>query len=425
MIQSFYKRNTVFLLVCLYSSASTLFAGDTIKLSVQDAEKVFLENNLQLIATRMNMDIAAAETAQARLWNNPQISIEEINLHRIPSSRLFDDLPGRPQQFSIEIEQEIRTAKKRSRLVEMHRLQEAVEEDLFYDVLRHLKKELRMAFYSLVYSKNLIELLENEIDAIRRLVKAMEQEFLRENISALELTRTKALLFSLQTELTAEKSEWFQHQNRLRLLLNLPLHQNIEPLITNNYAILPDMPVDELTAQALISRRDYLAQNRVLQIREVEYRYERSQRVPDITFSGIYDRWGGISEDFIGFGISFDLPVFNRNQHAARAAAIGIDQQQNKLNQYKKELQQEVAEALKHYNEILLLYQAMDADFISTFEQMHRVMLEGFKNREVGLVEFMDFFDSYKSARVNHNEIKLKLHKAREKLNFAVGTDLF
>jgi len=64
------------LLICRCVSAQT----DTIYLSTAQAEDLFIKQNLELIAEKLEIDVAEAAIVQAKLWPNPTLSIEDVNL---------------------------------------------------------------------------------------------------------------------------------------------------------------------------------------------------------------------------------------------------------------------------------------------------------------------------------------------------------
>src|SRR5690606_16379949 len=69
-----------------------------------------------------------------------------------------------------------------------------------------------------------------------------------------------------------------------------------------------------------------------VQLEEIQakYRlsYEKAQRVPDLALQVNYDRGGSIMRDFVGVGISVNLPFFQRNQGNIRAAQVSVDRSQ-------------------------------------------------------------------------------------------------
>ncbi len=50
---------------------------DTLHLSVPEAEKLFLQNNLFVLAQHYNVDINKALVQQARYWDNPVLNTDQ------------------------------------------------------------------------------------------------------------------------------------------------------------------------------------------------------------------------------------------------------------------------------------------------------------------------------------------------------------
>src|ERR1700677_2834444 len=48
---------------------------DTLRLQLPEAEKMFLDSNLQLLAQRYNVDANQALVIQAKLWPNPNFQV--------------------------------------------------------------------------------------------------------------------------------------------------------------------------------------------------------------------------------------------------------------------------------------------------------------------------------------------------------------
>ena len=58
-------------------------------LTLKEAEQRFLERNLSLIAERYNIDMAQAQVLQAKLFENPVISLEQ-NVYNRLNGKYFD-----------------------------------------------------------------------------------------------------------------------------------------------------------------------------------------------------------------------------------------------------------------------------------------------------------------------------------------------
>src|SRR4249920_3126053 len=81
--------------------------ADTVTISLQGAEKIFLEKNLALIAQQYNVDISKALVQQARYWDNPVLNTDQ----NIYDGKFFRHNSDYGQIF-IQIQQVIRTAGK-------------------------------------------------------------------------------------------------------------------------------------------------------------------------------------------------------------------------------------------------------------------------------------------------------------------------
>ncbi|MDR1119824.1 MAG: TolC family protein, partial [Dysgonamonadaceae bacterium] len=70
------KRCVLIMLSCLCTAAAG--AQESI-LTARQIEAMFLEQNLELIAGQMNISIADAAIAEARVWDNPEFSVSDVN----------------------------------------------------------------------------------------------------------------------------------------------------------------------------------------------------------------------------------------------------------------------------------------------------------------------------------------------------------
>ena len=94
------KRLLFSMLIC----AGTLaHAQDTTHITLQKAEKQFLEKNLQLLAEKYNVAIARAAVVQARLYNNPALQLSSA-LYNQDQKKILD-VSNRTGQYGIGIQQ--------------------------------------------------------------------------------------------------------------------------------------------------------------------------------------------------------------------------------------------------------------------------------------------------------------------------------
>ena len=410
-----------------------LQAQETLKISREEAESIFLRNNLQLISEKLNIESQQAEVIQAKLWPNPEFSISEINLWATNRQTGGQEVSppywgnfGRNQQIAFELNQLVQTAGKRKKLIALEQVDVSKAEQYFEDLLRGLKLELRNQLTDLQHTQQSIKVHQNLIDHISILTNAYKNQLEKGNISKAEYVRLKAQELEINKEILELTRQSNEIQKELKLLLRV--NPNISIEITDdgfvkNTQPYEDVLIEQITENAKENRPDYK-----LALLEEEYSnkllsYEKAQRIPDLTFGINYDRNGNTMLDFVGCGVSFDLPVFNRNKGNIKKAKFQIENAKVQKEQT----------VLTIENEIFLSYKSLQQaiDFIKDIEPNYEKDLDllldnytkNFSTKNVSMLEYFDFMDSYLENKKIILEAQKDVNQKAEELNYSLGKD--
>lgn len=180
--------------------------NDTIVLSRKSAETLFLQNNLSLIAEKLNIDIAQAQIIQAKVWPNPTFSISEFNLWHNTGS---EELPaiwgnyGRFQEFGASLEQLVYTAGKRKKMVAIEKVGSDMAAEYYKNFLRNLKMEFRNNLSAMQYNQAKNVVYQKQLQSFQNLVKAYEIQVKQGNISQGDYIRLKASELEFLNEINA------------------------------------------------------------------------------------------------------------------------------------------------------------------------------------------------------------------------------
>ncbi|MFT4072256.1 MAG: TolC family protein [Dysgonamonadaceae bacterium] len=417
-------------------SILTVFAEEKthIKLTPSQVESIFLKENLQLIAEKMNIGIAEAEIIQAKLWPNPTLSLGNINVWQ--SSGHSDDgavvVPplwgsfGRNRQFSVELSQLIQTANKRGKLIARERASREIAQQQFVCLLQGLKLELRKSIREIVYLQQNQAVLEKECSTLQLLVEAYKKLEANGHISKVELMRLRAQVLAVENDVNENQTMLFDRYKELNVLLSGDPSVRIVLIEESGPLQSPDsLSLSRLFQLASENRSDVKMGKLQIAFLEKSLAYEKAHRIPDITLSASYDRAGGVWRDFVGFGVSFDLPLFHRNQGAIKAASIAREQSIYLYQQQQNRVQHEIVQALENYSRMYRFYQkiSQDAsllDLDSMLESYTRNLLQ----RHISMVEFIDFLETYKNNKQAVLNAKKNMYLQQEELWYAVGTEL-
>lgn len=428
------KRFIYSLILIVFFSTSVIYGQETFKLSSAEIEALFLKQNLKLVAEQMNIDIADAEIVQAKLWDNPNLSISGVNLwstsgQRDGKSEVIPPLFGnfaKNTQFSIELSQMIQTANKRGKLIAREKVSKEIAVQEFETVLRGMKIELRKSINEIIYLQNYQTVLYKQQQSLAQLIQSYQKQVNQGNLAKAELLRLQSSLLEIDNEWNDISTDLNEQLKTLKTLLSVDPLVNIEIEGEGPSAINPDsLVLSQLLSQATEFRTDLKLNKLQTQYFDKTLVYEKSQRIPDITFSVNYDRFGGVWRDFIGFGVSFDLPFLNRNQGAIKAARISRDQSLSQEKQQVNQIQHEVVEAYNNYCQSFLFYRKIsNNDLLADLDNMLGVYTKNLLNRNIGMLEFIDFMDTYKNSKQTVLIASKKMHSQFEELQYITGTKI-
>lgn len=411
-------------------------AQDTLSLSRAQAEGMFLQNNLELLAEKMNIGLQEAEVLQAKLWPNPGFNFGEVNFWATKrqtggqevspplwGSRNF----GRNQQFAAELNQMIQTAGKRRKLIALEKTDVSRAEQAFEEVLRDLKFEFRQQLTEMQYLQLRLQSLEQQQKAVGKLVKAYQNQFEKGHIAKAEYLRLKALSLSISKEHYETSSELNEASSTLKNLMHLPAEQEFRLEQEGYYLQLRQgfqADYQQLLLTAKENRPDIRLAALDINYAEQKVRYEKSMAVPDLQLQMNYDRNGSTMLDFVGFGVSMDLPVFNRNQGNIKKAKLELEQAKVKSSLKARTAETELNQTLKELKNAAGFIQSIDSDYESSLEELLDSYNKNFSTRTISMLEYLDFLDAY----LNNKDFILKANKDLnnnvQKLNYIVGTEV-
>ncbi len=401
-------------------------------MSKQDCETLFLKENLLLIAERLKISQAEALVQQAKLWPNPSLSVDEINLWATNRQTGGAEVSppiignwGRNQQVGAEIEQVILTAGKRKKLIALEQVGVNQATVYFEELLRNLKTEFRSLLSELHYIQSIESSYLEQLESIKALTNSYKLQVNQGNISKGEFVRLKALELQLTSDLNELKEDKNSVQKELKSLMRLKFNQVL--VLTDNVNVNKDitsLKASDLIEKAYTNRHDLKLAGLEKEYYSKLYAYERSQRVPDLSLKVNYDRNGNTMLDFVGFGFEMDLPFFNRNQGNIKHAHTGMEIAKLENEYTQLSVENEVVAA---YQDLILandFKNSIEEDYETTLDDLLKHYVSNFKSRNISMVEFIDFLDAYLDNKKILLEAQKNVNQKLEELNYAVGIEV-
>ncbi|MDB4999926.1 MAG: hypothetical protein JWR76_1003 [Mucilaginibacter sp.] len=413
-----YIRFIAFFALAFIATQGAYAQTDTLKITFKEAEKAFLDKNLDLLASKYNVDASKALVQQAKLWDNPVLSTDQ-NITDV-NKKFFDHSHGTGQVF-VQISQIIKTAGKRGKQIQIANDGVQIQQAQFNDLLRNLHYNLLLDFSQVANLLDQRKVYQTEITSATNMVNAIEKSYQAGNNSLKDVIRLKALNFGLQNDLVEIDRQINDLQSELKTLLAANETQFIAPQITFNNTDTT-LNAATLAEQAKSFRGDYLANRYLLDQNVHSLALQKAMAVPDVNVGGSFDQHSSYANNYVGLQISLPLPIFNRNQGNIKNAKLLVQSQQFAVQSNEAQLKNDVYSAVNQYKLSQQLLSTNETDFYNKYDQLYKSMQKSFQQKQVGLQEFIDFFDSYRETKLKILQQQLNLQKAIADLNFAVGT---
>ena len=392
-------------------------------LTLKEAEQRFLERNLSLIAERYNIDMAQAQVLQAKLFENPVISLEQ-NVYNRLNGKYFDF--GKEGEAVVEIEQVIHLAGQRNKQVRLEKINKEIAEYQFEEVMRTLRQELNEKFVEVYFLSKSIAIYEKEVNSLQVLLGGMKIQQEKGNISLMEISRLESMLFSLRKEKNERENDLLTTRGELNLLLNLPEDTQVQ--LSLDEEVLQQLDLSQLSfadLKAIINERpDQKIARSTVNASRANLKLQKSMAFPEFSVKGNYDRVGTFINDYFAIGVSLSVPIFNRNQGNIKAARFSIQQAGVQQEYAANRADMELFTAYTSLEKATQLYQSTNMDLERNFEKLITGVNENFTRKNISLLEFIDYYDSYKETCIQLYEIKKNVFLAMENLNTVVGQNV-
>jgi cobalt-zinc-cadmium efflux system outer membrane protein len=394
---------------------------DSMAITLQQAEDSFLTKNLSLIAQKYSIDSAKATVITARLWDNPEIDFSNAFYNTLTHNFFEPD-------ENIQVSQLIRLAGKRNKAINLAKSGIDIAQFQFYDLLRTLRYVLRNDFYNIYFLEQSSHLYDLEISALQKLVPAFEAQVRKGYMAPIDAIRIKSQLYTLQAEYDGLQTNIDNIQSELKLILRSPADTYLVPVadtaIISGQFILR-LNYKELLDSAIANRPDLKVLSATIVYSNNNLTLQKAFAKPDITVGASYDRLGSYVNNFNAISIGFPLPFFNRNQGNIKNAKIQLEQSKVSYESGIEKVKNDVTTNYVIAQRSEKLLASFDPNFDADNRRLINEVTINFQKKNITMLEFLDFYNSYKQNVLQLNQLRYNKISALEQLNFSTGKILF
>ncbi len=414
------KKHNFLILLTLVSSA--VLAQKPITLS--EAQNQLQKNNLLLLAEEYNISISKAALIQSKIWEQPYIS-GEINAINPQDKRVFD-IAGRGQK-GLAVQQLIYLGGKKKNEVAFAKSNIEIAELEFEQLLRNLKFQLGQNFYEVFYNNEKKNAIDTQLETLETLLTLYEKQVANNNISLKEVVRLQSLILNLKNEKNTLISNNIAAQQIISILTGsletfMPKVNEIELLAKLKSSLISKNQILDETFQNSV---EYNISKKLSESRELQLLWQKSLAKPDLTAGLSYDQRSGAFQNQVNITFGLPIPLWNKNKGNIKIAEAQKQQALVNIDFKKLELQSKVEAYWEQWKTNQNLYNGLSISAANNLETVYNGVLTNFQKRNISMLEFTDFMESYNESTIQINEIKKAWIISSLNLNYITNTEIF
>jgi cobalt-zinc-cadmium efflux system outer membrane protein len=412
--------------------ASTIIddPGPADGLTLDAAIERMIAANLDVRALRHELTQADADVLTAGLRTNPLIYMDT---QFIPYGSFSNERPGGPTQYDINVTLPMDLSKKRQSRTVVARMARSTLEAQFQDVTRRQIDNVYRAFVSLQAARigrlSAAAAVRRQEERLEELGRTPEQAG---DHAADAIDHVAFVLERSRNELAEAIEIYADAREGLGLLLNLSPEETarLEPSGSLRDAAPPPPASDELESIALRCRPDLHAARLGVNRAGAELSLQRANRFDDVYL--FYDPitfqdnspFGTPSAASWAVGLTFALPIFNRNQGNIARAESNVSQTKLELSALERRALAEVRLADREFHRSRDAIGQIERAILPRAEAVLARRREQFTAGEITIDDLEGAVEDLAEVTQSHREAVIRHRRAMLELNTAVGLRL-
>ncbi len=333
-------------------------------LTIEKLLELGANRRADLQAARQKLTIAEGRLQQARFRPNPTLSGD------YGTARILGG--GDESQFSVGVSQVFETGNKRNRRVAVAELELQQVRAEISALERRLTVEIRTAYTKALSAARQLDVLEKLISANLEIIRLIEARLKEGDVAPLDVNLIKVEADRLRIQMIGARNDLETALLQLKNIIGADVAESIKLAPQNERPPRLDLGLSELTDIALRERADLQAAKLGEELGTARIDLAKANSVPNVAGSITYSRNKRITDfppviggsvtnrdNELTFGVTVDIPIFNRNQGEI-ASATGEKLQATRNREFLETIiKRDVAIAFRKYRaaaEALTIY---------------------------------------------------------------------
>lgn len=414
--------------VCIASAlawAVTSLAQTPRALTWEEVKTRFEANNPTLAAGALGIDESKAEEITAYLRPNPQVT---LGIDQIGSTAPLSQTVLLASASYLHERQH-----KRELRLESQQKATNIAISGQADLERNLLFTLRSAFIGVLQAKAILRVAQDNLDYWDKVLKISHDRFDAGDIAQIDLDRLELQRVQFESDVQAADVNLRTYKIAILMLLNdrTPIDQfDVLGLFEFSDQLAP---LDQYRQTAVENRPDLKEAVQSLDKSVTDHQLAISNGSTDPTLnvdagfpriSTDYLSYARPLNEYVGFGFTIPLRIFDRNQGEKQRTQIDIGRNQKLLDATQAQVFNDVDSAYATVNSNLILLRPYKAKYLDQAVRVRETVRFSYEHGGSALLDFLNAENDYRSVQLNYVNLIGAYLTAAAQLNMAVGHEV-
>ncbi len=382
----------------------------------------FRQTNPTLLADQVNIDESRAQEITAYLRPNPNISLgaDQFTVFKTPNTP-YRPLAGVDENGGISYLHE----REHKRELRRQSAQQgtAIAADTHADLERNLLFTLRNAFNNALQAKAFFDIAKQNLEYWDKEIGIYKERYRVGDMAKVDYERIALQRAQYQSDYVT--SQVNLRTAKIALLMLLNDRTPVEKFdVTGSYEFHDKlMALEEFRQLALAARPDLKAAFETNAQAQTNYKLAIANGSSDPTFSFDIGRNPPLPS-YIGFGVSFDLRIFDKNQGEKLRTKLDVDKTNKARMAAEAQVFSDVDTAYATIESTIELLRPYKEQYMPQAAEVRDIVNFSFQRGAASLLDFLDAQKAYRDTQLAYVNLIDSYLTAASQLNLAVGREV-
>ncbi len=368
-------------------------------LSLEQAVDLAIKNNTSTRLSLLDLQKAEENIRKARAGILPQVSFS-YSYTRLGGDLAFGFTPKNRHSYVLEVDQALFNRAVFEGL-SLAREQKELQDLVYEDIKREVEFQTKQLFYALLYKREVVKLLEENLKYWEENYKQTEGKFQAGIVPKVELMRAKAQLENARAQLESAKADYEKSLEDFKAFLRYDGPVNPEGKLTLVKPEKADYKLENNSTLKVAKKNLEVAQ-RLVELQKAQY-YPNLELFA--TYQGSTARLGGKDLMLKGYtvGARVNYNIFDGFARESSIAQAKIDslKQMESLKDTEQKLKADFNKTLLDLDSLMAQIKAVELSLESAKESL-RLSTERYRFGIATQLEVLDAINNYNSTLQNY-----------------------